>query len=218
MIYEQKTKPSFKERLMNRKNALGATAILAAFGAGFATNAELSSSNTSSSISALDKQREATHAATLEVKAFQTASDYEQTLNGDGAIKNAQVLTGLIEVNIDGKWVAGYQNAFLLARSSNTKPDKNGDFLKGAWLGVSSNDSHGDMVVTAVPFDTSMDRYVANGSVDQILPNTVVQGLPVKGGPGFSVDIPAVYNTQTHSVYQNPEGEDIFAGLSVGGK
>ena len=153
MTQTQETKPSLKERIINRKNALGATAILAAFSAGFASSAELSSST-----STLDKQREATQTAVLEVKALQTARDYEQTLNGGEAIKNAQVLAGLIEVNIDGKWIVSYKNAFLLASSGNTKSDKNGDFLKGAWLGVSSNDSRGDMIVTAVPFDASIDR------------------------------------------------------------
>jgi hypothetical protein len=218
MIQKQETKPSLRERVINRKNALGAAAILAAFGAGFASHAELSGSNTSSSINALDKQRESTQAAGLEVKALQTARDYEQTLNGGEAIKNAQVLAGDIEVNVDGKWISSYRNAFLLARVGNAKPDKNGDFLKGAWVGVSSNDSRGDMIVTAVPFDASTDRYVASGPGDQILPDTEVQGVPVKGGPGFSVDFPAVFSIQTHSFYQNPDGRDIFAGLSVGGK
>jgi len=133
----------------------------------------------------------AQHEILAQDVAISQAKIYTQSLN-KGQRVPMQVLNGTVETPItSGKTIHpnNYKNPILLAQlDPNQKPEANGDFLAGGWLGIQGNDAQGNVVITAVPFEGKAvnQAFVAKNPDEVIIPQIEVYAQPGKGGDANS--------------------------------
>lgn len=133
----------------------------------------------------------AQHEILAHDSAISQASIYTQSLN-KGQRVPMQVLNGTVETPVtSGKIIHpnNYKNPILLAQlDPNQKPEANGDFLAGSWLGIQSNDAQGNVVITVVPFEGKAvnQTFVANNPDEVIFPRIDVYAQAGKGGDNIS--------------------------------
>jgi hypothetical protein len=146
------------------------------------------------------------------------AALYDRTDYPKGVIM--PVLNGEVTiVKAGGNEVTGtYKNPILLATANQRKPDRNGDFLEGAYIGIAGNDADGKAVIVAQPYDPTKEKFTAFGP-EALLPGTTgVYPTAVKGGPGFSEDGLVAFDTTGTVSLLNGDGSVVRPGLSLGSK
>ena len=142
-----------------------------------------------------------------------SAALYNRTDYPKGVIM--PVLNGEVTiVKAGGTEVTGtYKNPILLATTNQREPDRNGDFLQGAYIGIASNDADGKAVIVAQPYDPTKEKFTAFGP-EALLPDTTgVYPTAVKGGPGFSEDGLVAFDTAGTVSLRTGDGSVVQPGL-----
>jgi hypothetical protein len=201
-----------------------------AYGAGASAHDHIFSSD---KVNAKEVERAAIKAAQAEEVAHENAvsmaADYTQQFAArKGGYIPMQVLNGEIRMVLNktsgtkGGARPVYKNPILLSTvDPNAKPDKNGDFLNGGWIGIQGNDKDGNVVITAVPFtpiDGEVQEFVAYNPSQVVYDTIGVYATAVKGGPGLDIYGLIGFDPTGNRQLQNPDGSVIRPGLSMGMK
>ena len=129
------------------------------------------------------------------------------------AVAGVQVLNGTIDSLITGKELPSYVDPILLT-SSGATPDTDGNFLKGAYIGIKGNDAAGNIRITAVPFDKNTMVFRQGDLPGGIIIDPPIQATAGKDG----LDLYAYAKSSTDGVMIHQDGTPVQPGLSVGMK
>lgn len=217
-------KRSFKQRALRTAGAVGLTASL--YGAGVATHAEFFKGQPKPAISAEDVKNAAVKASMEEVTAHDSALDLasllQETLNQNQSAANMRVLNGVIEAqDKDGKFRPSLRNPILLTTlESAAKPNADGKFLEGGWIGIQGNDANGDITISANLFDSKYLRFVPFDPNELFLTNIGVYSTSVSNGKDSSGALTSpngheliAFDLTGENSVKNPDNSIVSPGL-----
>lgn len=202
---------------------MGATLLAGGIAIGSYASAETSSSPTSISTAySAEQQKQAMIADLVESKAKATADAINKTIDNSGLVVTAPVLNGAIVRKYPSGSVSNdagaplYENAYLLYTPDTQMPDKAGNFLSGAWIGLSGKDATSEIVISPIQYDPNTMGFVANDNGDPVI-DVSIMATPVNNLSGSSVYVATVaYGPAGNQNPQNNDGSPITPGLIVG--
>lgn len=147
-------------------------------------------------------------------KANSIADAINKTINNSGPVVMTPVLNGKIIRNVFGAPL--YENAYLLYTPYNQQPDTAGNFLKGAWIGLSNEVVSSSIAISPVKFDSDTMVFVANHNGDPVI-DVGIMATPVNNLSGHAAyEASVVSGPAGKQNPQNNDGSPITPGLRIG--
>lgn len=160
-----------KGKLLSKRIIVGAAAL--AIGASVISPSTAEATTAYINLGAPDyDQPKAIHGIVLQIMATKQAKEIAAQENHSvnlsvKAAPSTDVLNGIVSIKQkNGKsYSPAYANAYYLEPNGASPKSEDATFLNGAWIGISSNDKHGKLVITPVKFDSKTMHFDENKNI-----------------------------------------------------
>lgn len=157
---------------------------------------------------------------TAQIRANIIADSVNKTIDNVGSFSTANVLNGIIinnelpdQSNGNTGYTYSYRDAYLLSDINYSSLDSADKFLDGKWIGVTSNDSSGRIIISPMIFNPNTMSFKANKTGGSPVINALLQATRVNFVPGPAAYEAFAFDSVSHQSLINDDGTQFEAGF-----